>query len=320
MSNIQQDNEIPTKYMDELIKLRTFILETNSSEKSLNRMKDFYQYIKLIESAIAFKYDKSKVIFDKIARFIEYVEDALPNDKLYYQKPIDLERDICILSCPEPNTILDYLVSKEKKRLFDKISMLQTGNSFEDFDLTNYCNKSALSIAIEAEGLGIHSEFKIIEPGYIINSKLYGHRGCHSFCILHFDDRSFLIDCTYSQFFYKKRCIFEKTGIMNILNCSPAFFMMQDKKRWKVAKELLDRGWIELKGDVLKHYLDGFTMFFRNGLYYENTGDFSFTTQYTVDDYLRFLNYEDNQIAHEDKDFVGYQSRPLKNPRMKLPH
>ena len=67
---------------------------------------------------------------------------------------------------------------------------------------------------------------------------------------------------------------------------------------------------------TMKTYLDAFTISFRNGLYYENTLDFSYTTEYSLDDYIRFIHGDDNQINHEDKLYLGYQSKPLKNYKL----
>ena len=91
---------------------------------------------------------------------------------------------------------------------------------------------------------------------------------------------------------------------------------MGDKNHEKMAVELLTNGYVELNEDIFKKYMDSFALSFRNGLYYENTKDFSFTVPYTVEDYIRFLNGEDNQIKHEGRENLGFQGRPLKNPRL----
>ena len=59
-----------------------------------------------------------------------------------------------------------------------------------------------------------------------------------------------------------------------------------------------------------------FTVSFRNGLYYENTNDFSFTAPYSVEDYVKFLHGENSQLNIEGEENLGYQRRPLKDPMM----
>ena len=87
--------------------------------------------------------------------------------------------------------------------------------------------------------------------------------------------------------------------------------MIMSEERKKVAEVLLKRGWIELDQNVFKHYMDGFAISFRNGLYYEQTNDFSYTTNYTASDYEKFLFGADTQILHEGDEVLGYQKRPL---------
>ena len=65
-----------------------------------------------------------------------------------------------------------------------------------------------------------------------------------------------------------------------------------------------------------KCYFDGFALSFRNGHFYEQTNDFSYTTFYTLDDYKRFLDGEDNQINHESNYTLKLQSIPIKDPFM----
>lgn len=92
--------------------------------------------------------------------------------------------------------------------------------------------------------------------------------------------------------------------------------MLMTEKGRKIANTLISDGYIELNDEVFKTYLDAFTISFRNGLYYENTLDFSYTTEYSLDDYIRFIHGDDNQINHEDKLYLGYQSKPLKNYKL----
>ena len=91
-----------------------------------------------------------------------------------------------------------------------------------------------------------------------------------------------------------------------------------NEERKKVANKVLTDGWIEWNNSNMKNYLDGFTMSYRNGLYYERTNDFSFKTKYKIEDYNRFINGKDNTINHEGRDNLGYQQIPLQNPHIKF--
>ena len=50
-----------------------------------------------------------------------------------------------------------------------------------------------------------------------------------------------------------------------------------------------------------------FGFLFRNGLYYDETGDYSFTTNYNDIDYINFLNGTDSQVNHEGKEVIQKQ-------------
>ena len=56
--------------------------------------------------------------------------------------------------------------------------------------------------------------------------------------------------------------------------------MLMDKDRLKLSKDILEQGYVLLDDKNLKTYLDGFTISYRNGLYYEIMDDFSYTTKY----------------------------------------
>lgn len=305
------------KYIERLTKLKNYILEASSSDIAFDRIKELYQFAKDISKECCLGEDPERISYFKIAEFINLTDSLLPKERLCRQTIKQLNQKEPSTTS-EPEEILDYLVSKTRAFLFMKRGHKDC--QFVDLDLSNLCKDSAFYIHDIARTLNISAKVKIIEPGFLFSSYLYGGFGSHCFTLLYFDDRTFLVDCTYSQFFYVRRCLFERTGMMLSLNSSPAFFMEKDRRRWQVAKKILDDGWIELKDDELKSYLDGFTMFYRNGLYYENTNDFSFTTPYTVEDYMRFLSFDDDLLEHEPEDTLGYQLKPLKNPRMKLPH
>ena len=103
---------------------------------------------------------------------------------------------------------------------------------------------------------------------------------------------------------------------MKTEGCKAGVYMLMTEDSKKIANELLSNGYIEINEETLKIYLDPFAISFRNGLYYEQTQDFSYTTDYDADDYMEFLWGNDNQLNYEDQNCLGYQNRTLKNPNM----
>ena len=61
----------------------------------------------------------------------------------------------------------------------------------------------------------------------------------------------------------------------------------------------------------IKNYFDGFAISFRNGTFYDLTEDYSYTTNYSPYDYLRFINGYDSQYHHEGEEVLGYQRKKL---------
>lgn len=90
--------------------------------------------------------------------------------------------------------------------------------------------------------------------------------------------------------------------------------MTLTSNRLKLAKQILKNGYIELNNITGKTYFDGFALSFRNGHFYEQTKDFSYTTPYGLDDYERFLIGSDSQINHESIRTLKLQTTPIQNP------
>jgi hypothetical protein len=147
---------------------------------------------------------------------------------------------------------------------------------------------------------------------------LYNGAGYHYFNIVTISDKKYLVDCTYKQFFKTDKASLERLGIPLFCPPYPGTFMLLDEKRKEVAKTILKQGWIEATDENLKCYFDGFTISFRNGLYYENLGKISYDTDYTVEDYIRFIKGSDSQLKHENEECLGFQRKPLEDYTLKF--
>ena len=179
--------------------------------------------------------------------------------------------------------------------------------SINEVDMTNNCVVASFEIKKICDELGIACKVVTIYPGYEKDARLFGLSGFHYFNIVTIKDKNYLVDISYKQFFKKNTNFLEEIGIPYL--CAPlaGSFMLMNKEHQKFADELLKNGFIELKDDALKLYCDGFTMSYRNSLYYEYFGK-DYYTNYTNENYIDFLFGDDSQLKHEPVECLG----PLK--------
>lgn len=241
-----------------------------------------------------------------------YAENMLPHIKL-------LDVPIQFYMNDKKDDFIEYIVQDTRKYLI-KEHLLDDDYSgdISDIDFTNDCDKAALHIKKLCDKNNVESYILPIYPGYNNDARLYDGSGYHFANIVKHNNKYELVDVTYSQFFYERRNNLDRLGVVNFSGCYVGAFMLMNEEGKKLATKLIHDGHIELDEEVFKAYLDPFTISFRNGLYYENTNDFSYATIYSADDYIKFLIEEDNQVNHEGKENLGYQKKPLKNSNLKF--
>ena len=243
------------------------------------------------------------------------IRDAIYELESYVKGRI-IDVDVNFSLKDKSDSFIEYLVYLGRKHLIEKhYRILKNISDKLDLNLlnfTNYCKESAKYIKKICDEKGIDNYLLPIYPGYTNKYNLFNGSGYHFANIIHYNNKYYLIDITYSQFFYKDRNNLERIGLVNIPGCTAGRFMLFDDINKNIAINILKNGYIELNEEIIKRYLDAFTISFRNGLYYENTNDFSFKTNYTIDDYVSFFKGNDNQVKHEGYENLGYQKRPLK--------
>lgn len=270
-----------------------------------NVLSTLYKYIKSITD---FYYDQGLIyIYDELKKRIITAEMQVQNEKII-DIPIHFDLN------DSYDGFIEFIVQNTRAYLIRKHTSNdgQTRN-INDINLSGDCELAAENIQYLCEQNHFEQKYLIIHPGYMEKANLYNGNGYHYANIVKYNNKYYLVDVTYSQFFYANQNNLNRIGIMKLSNCNVGTFALMNKTRKKVAISLLKNGYIELNEDTFKAYLDPFTISSRNGLYYENTNDFSYTTTYTVDDYIQFLKGKDNQINHEGRENLGYQKRPLQN-------
>ncbi len=292
---------------------------TDNYQSCLDIMLNVYSFVKEISP---FYYEKGQIkpIFKTITENICELENYLPKEYIVDIKPdfVYLDNRDKLLEDSNEQEILNYIVYQTRKYLNEEVSFMNVIYPLEKYDLENYCVKASSKVEKICNELNIKQQRIKLEVGFIKNSCLYNGYGIHYFNIVILGDKKYIVDCTYSQFFMLKRCLLNRIGIMNLGGCKPGIFMTLKESRKKLADTILKKGYIKIEDDTLKDYLDGFALSYRNGLYYEQSNDFTYETNYKDNDYYNFLNGLDNQLNHENKEVLGYQKKPLNNHLMEF--
>ncbi len=309
------------KYYNVQAKIQRYndlVTSSRDIDEKIKIMKDLYSYIKK-ESIYFYKGGYMDCGYKNLMDLIIDCENNLPKIFLLNVEPtyVSDSFDISSISHKNAELILDIIVKKVRNILCQLVNF---GKAIiypiQNCDLTNFCEISSNIVLNFCKHFNIECEIKIIEPAFVKNSRLLENSGFHYFNIVTINDRKYLVDCTYSQFFLLERNFLERIGVPMLSGCNVGTFMLMERKRKKVAEKILADGWVLLDKGVMKTYLDGFAIKYRNGLYYEDTQDFTYRTNYTDEDYENFLNGNDNQTNHEKILYLGYQKQPLQNPNL----
>ena len=217
--------------------------------------------------------------------------------------------------------LLDYISNIVRLRILKDYNEYskksQSVTSLEHIDLTGLCEIASQYTLEECNKLGLKCRVLKIAPGYNDKFKLYDLPGEHYFCLVELANKEYLFDLTYKQFFRQDgRNILNRLGVPGLEGCAPGIYMTSNIKRMHLARTLINRGWIRFNSDNIKTYFDGFTLSYRNGIYYELLGKVDYNPTYTSNDYLNFLEGSDDMFKHEPRIGLGKQLRPLKNPYM----
>ncbi len=313
-------DEIHKRYSDanqcveKIREIRKVIYNNTSQNKdSTTELKQAYQLVKNIIPSLYID-GKMHPAYEFIRVAILDCEEVLQR-KFIVNTSIEYDihqekKQLQFLDTPE--MILQYIVSETRKILSIKHSLNpKRPLDINNLDLANDCQYSSNEVKKICDSLKIKCSIVTIHPGYDRSAQLFNGNGFHMFNIITLYNKKYIVDCTYQQFFTLKGNSLDRLGIAMIANCKPGTFMLMNESRKKTAEKLLTNGWIEFDEAHTKNYFDGFTLSFRNGLYYEKTDDFSYETHYSQEDYINFLLGKDNQVLHENEECLGFQKKTI---------
>lgn len=201
--------------------------------------------------------------------------------------------------------LMSYVVGELGKSTGSRTYKL-TEESFID-----ECTDASKKLKDRCDYLGIECKRLVIHGGFRQDDDLYDGCKFHYFNIINLKGKNYIVDTTYRQFILMPYSLLERLYVLDFSGCTPGAFIQTDIKRLRLARNLIERGWVEATDDVLKVYFDLFALSFRNGTYYLKTNDYSFTTPYTVEDYFNFLKGNGSQYDIEGDEVMGYQREPI---------
>ncbi len=286
IKKLNLDNE----YFKELYNYYQQFQKSKTNTEKIKVINLMYQYLKIISLTINSESDlknlRKILLYCEKNLSLEFITDITPSNN-------------------QATNVIEQIINESRQYLFKK-------NNFPDVDLQSECLNTSLFVIKCCQKYSLTAKMYLLQPAFITNLDLCYKR--HYFVIIDCNNDQYLVDLTYSQFFVLSRCLLNRLGLIGLSSPQPGTFMLMNDNRKKIAQKLLKDGYIKLDSNSLKQYLDGFALSYRNGLFYEDTQDFSYETFYSDNDYWHFLEGEDNQLKHENKRHLGYQKEPLKNP------
>lgn len=297
------------------------VFTSTSYDECVLVMEDVYRMIKKSAATYYSGYEMSFLYNGFVSRLVKCesllegvsIIDSSPDFK-YDNEYFERTRFSCLKNTREK---LDYIVWCSRRNIVERFkSYYEIDVSLEDCFLVNECFTASVYTELLCDKLGVWCKTIKIPPAYTDEIKLYDGDGFHYFNIIKLDGYYFIVDCTYRQFFKLDNNLLDRLGVPKMNGCDVGVYMGLNASRESTASRILKKGWIIASPENVKNYLDGFTLSFRNGLYYENAGVVNYSVDYTLRDYKRFLTGKDNQINYESYNCLGVQDEPLEDYKL----
>ena len=301
------------KYEVEAKKYYLDINFTSDKDKAFNTLEELYRYVKSIQE----KYLHDGIIntmFLYVSDEIYKSEEIFGSDFIIESNPnFNINEFKDKVSISDKKECLRWIIHMAREELTLDYPEIKgsTLDILKKATMSDRCTKSSAIVQKYCEKNNINSKRYIIYPGFKKDAHLFGKYRFHAFNIVNIYGKDYIVDLTYRQFFCKDQSSLERTGVFNLTGTLPGRFMIMNTSRLKTATKLLKDGYIEMTEENIKNYFDGFAISFRNGTFYDLKEDYSYTTNYSPYDYLRFINGYDSQYNHEGEEVLGYQRKKL---------
>lgn len=223
-------------------------------------------------------------------------------DKLRYVIENNKDKLNCGLTIEEVNTFLKWIVNRVWKNLtFFGIDLSRNS-------LNGYCEIAQFLSIYPLESLGLNVTINTAEDSF-------DYMFHHAFGTVEIpinlngivENKVFLIDPTYKQFFTAVRCNYgryyakeENTGL--IVAPDPGYFMRGENEK-NICKQIIKNGYILLDDDVAKVYGDGFK---KASISLENFDNFNKLNLYSGNYYVKKIKDTSSNYCCDRDELDGY--------------
>lgn len=208
------------------------------------------------------------------------------SDELFNSIRVKIENNIPVTD-EEINIFLSYEVDKCRSSLSEYLNV-----DIETDSLTNRCD---LAQRIVGMTLGRVNNVLVYpkETQNVIDPNVQGH----SFSVCVINEKEYLIDLTFRQFFDKEKCVDDAFFIMDdkvLLAPMPGYFLNMSDENFAMSGKIIEDGFIRLDEKVAKTYCDSF--------YYTKQGKREYSN-IPGSVYLKSLVYPNFEYVQDDKTF-----------------
>ena len=227
---------------------------------------------------------------------LESKPDFDPDESVLFPDSIQNEDD-----CKQA---LRFIVHEARKRLNASRDVLTD-------PLEGCCINSSAYVERICQEHGV--KYRTFALGQDLSPGSFHHFDVVSFELADGSVKSYLVDCTYRQFFTYSDAFVERIGMLLNEGGSIGTYMMMSEDRVKMAEQLLRNGYIDFTAETGKVYFDAFVFSGRNGKYYESLGK----SQLEASDYepgYTFFEYMDAiDNGGLDEKHISRQKEPIEN-------
>ena len=182
--------------------------------------------------------------------------------------------------------IIDFDIKYNNSNILEKVIKDVRGSlsDIKSSGLINKCDYVTKLLCIELDKYKI--DYSVCETHKLISNDVLGHM----FLVVYVEDKSYIVDLTYLQFFLKDRCskdMFKEKDGITYMAPDPGYYYVKNNDKVNVAKLLLENGYIELNDYSLKVYLDSF---------YETRRGRRFNGDISASTYMNALNKVNRKI------------------------